>query len=367
MKWLERNRMKLVLVGFLATTVLGGGNAKADFTFGEPTNLGATVNTSFNDAGPSIAADGLTLFFVSKRPGGFGDNDLWLTERPTTSAPWQEPVNLGTEINGPARDQGPNISSDGLSLFFMSDRSGGHGLLDLWLSVRATTEDSWGAPVNLGPTINTSVDDASPCLSADRLTLFFSSDRPGGHGGRDLWMTTRPSEDGSWGQPANLGSVVNTSAYDNAPAISVDGLLVFFWSNRPGGYGNRDLWMTRRSTKDDPWSPAVNVGEAINTPAKESNPCISADGRILYFWSDRIGGFGHNDLYQAPVIPIVDLNSDGIVDALDMCIMVDNWGTDNSLCDIGPMPWGDGIVDVQDLIVLSEHLFEKLPGRPIQP
>jgi hypothetical protein len=64
---------------------------------------------------------------------------------------------------------------------------------------------------------------------------------------------------------------------------------------------------------------------------------------------------------------IVDLNSDGIVDSGDMVIMVDNWGTDNSLCDIGPMPWGDGIADVKDLIVLSEHLFEQLPGRPIEP
>jgi hypothetical protein len=82
---------------------------------------------------------------------------------------------------------------------------------------------------------------------------------------------------------------------------------------------------------------------------------------MLYFHSDRVGGFGNFDLWQAPVIPIVDLNGDGIVDATDMCIMVDHWGTDNELCDIGPMPWGDGIVDVQDLIVLAEHLFEEFP------
>ena len=71
--------------------------------------------------------------------------------------------------------------------------------------------------------------------------------------------------------------------------------------------------------------------------------------------------YGYLDLYQTPIIPIVDLNGDGIVDALDMCIMVDHWGTDYSLCDIGPMPWGDGIVDVQDLIVLAEHLFKEVP------
>jgi len=84
---------------------------------------------------------------------------------------------------------------------------------------------------------------------------------------------------------------------------------------------------------------------------------------MLYFCSERPGGFGGiwGDIYQARVIPIVDLNGDGIVDALDMCIIVDNWGTDDPLCDIGPTPFGDGIVDVQDLIVLAEHLFEEFP------
>ncbi len=82
---------------------------------------------------------------------------------------------------------------------------------------------------------------------------------------------------------------------------------------------------------------------------------------MLYFHSPRSGGFGISDIWQASIEPIVDLNEDGIVDATDMCIMVDNWGTDEPLCDIGPMPWGDGIVDVQDLIVLAEHLFEEIP------
>jgi len=81
----------------------------------------------------------------------------------------------------------------------------------------------------------------------------------------------------------------------------------------------------------------------------------------MYIDSERPGGLGGSDIYQVPIIPIVDLNGDGIVDSADMVIMVDNWGTDNSLCDIGPMPWGDGIVDVEDLIVLAEHLFEEVP------
>ena len=108
----------------------------------------------------------------------------------------------------------------------------------------------------------------------------------------------------------------------------------------------------------------MNLGPPVNSPGYEKMPDISADGRILYFghFDDTAGPW---DLWQVSIKPVVDLNSDGIVDAEDMCIMVDYWGTDNSLCDIGPMPWGDGTVDVQDLIVLAEHLFKEFP--PTEP
>ena len=134
-------------------------------------------------------------------------------------------------------------------------------------------------------------------------------------------------------------------------------------SLRPGGYGGRwgDLWVTTRPTKDDPWGEPVNLGPTVNSAYTEMTPSISADGSTLYFESDRPGGFGGHDLWQAPISPVVDLNGDGIVDSADMCIVVDHWGTEDSLCDIGPMPFGDGIVDVQDLIVLAEHLFEEVP------
>jgi hypothetical protein len=120
--------------------------------------------------------------------------------------------------------------------------------------------------------------------------------------------------------------------------------------------------MTKRKTKNDPWGEPVNLGVTVNTPVEERGPGISPDGSTLFFNSDRPGGFGSwADLWQVSIEPNVDLNGDGIVDSADVCIMVDNWGTDNSLCDIGPMPWGDSVVDVQDLIVLAEHLFEEFP------
>jgi len=129
---------------------------------------------------------------------------------------------------------------------------------------------------------------------------------------------------------------------------------------RPGGYGGCDLWITTRASVSNPWSTPINLGSILNSSYIDGQPAISADGSIIVFMSNRTGGLGSHDLWQAPIIPIVDFNADGIVDAADMCIMVDYWGTDELLCDIGPMPWGDGIVDGQDLIVLAGHLFEKV-------
>ena len=224
---------------------------------------------------------------------------------------------------------------------------------------------STGTPINLGPTVNSSSRDAGPSISADGLWLFFASERPGGSGGRDLYVTTRATTDDEWGTPVNLGPTVNSSSNDTTPDISTDGLCLFFGSRRPGGSGGSDLWFTRRASTSSPWEPPVWLGPTINSSYREHNPCISADGSTLYLISDWPGSIGNTDLWQAPIIPIVDLNGDGIVDSADMCIIVDHWGTDYPLCDIGPMPWGDGVVDVQDLIVIAEHLFEAFP--PVAP
>jgi hypothetical protein len=137
--------------------------------------------------------------------------------------------------------------------------------------------------------------------------------------------------------------------------------MLFFQSERSGGLGDRDIWVVRRATPDDDWGEPVNLGPNVNTSGYEMGPCISADGCTLYFQSGQNRGITNQEIWQVSVDPVVDLNADGIVDSADMVIMVDNWGTDNSLCDIGPMPWGDGVVDVEDLIVLAEHLFEEIP------
>jgi hypothetical protein len=160
-------------------------------------------------------------------------------------------------------------------------------------------------------------------------------------------------------EPENLCPTVNSASHDWSPSISTDGLVLCFSSKRSDGYGGADIWIARRASVSSLWQIPINLGSLVNSPTFEGWALISPDCSTLYFLSRNQNGIWDN--WQVPINPIVDFNSDGIVDAADMCIMVDHWGTDEPLCDIGPMPWGDGVVDVQDLIVLAEHLFEEVP------
>jgi hypothetical protein len=370
MQRLNGYRMRMMLVGIAAGIVFGGGRAKADFTFGQPTNLGPTVNSASGDAPDCVSYDGLEMYFDSNRSGGYGGWDIWVSTRETINDVWGAPVNLGTTINTSKSDTCAIISSDGLEMYFNSyNRPGGLGDWDAWVTRRPTKADAWEEPVNLGSPINSSAGEGTPSISPDGLELYFSSDRSGGYGSGDIWVSRRATKNDPWGEPTNLGPVVNSSACEGITFLSPDGLWLFFSEDtgtgnpiRPGGFGNLDMWVTRRASVSDHWSTPVNLGPIVNTSSLDGGPRISPDGSTLYFASERPGGYGGTwgDIYQSPIIPIVDLNGDGVVDATDMCIMIDHWGKNYSLCDIGPRPLGDGVVDVEDLKVLAEHLFEEV-------
>ncbi len=345
-------RMLVILVLALALTAHV---ANADFTFGTPTNLGPTINSSAGDGPQNISDDGLELYFRSNRSDGYGDYDLWVTIRATISDPWGPPVNLGPTVNTSALDSCPSISSDGLLLFLHSTRTGGSGGADLWVTERPTVSEPWATPVNLGPPVNTSALDACPDISTDGLSLFFGGNAPGGSGDNDIWMSTRATILNTWDPPVNLGPIVNTSAYDCCPSISANGLVLFFHSTRHGGYGGDDIWVTIRATTDNDWGTPVNLGPTVNTSAHDFGPDVSSDGSTIFFASNRPGGVGSYDLWQVSIEPVVDFNGDEIVDIHDLLILIEHWGTDEPLCDIAPMPFGDGIVDVQDLEVLMSY------------
>ena len=373
--------MKTTRILAISVMVVGlsAGVAKADFTFGESKPFETPVNSNGIEFFDCISADGLEMYI--ERPVPIDDIrsldwDLYVSKRATTNDPWSAPTCPGPTVNSRTIDGYACLSGDDLELYFVSERFGGYGNQDIWVTTRPYKGAGWSIPMNLGPVINTSGNDMTPWITRDGLELYFSSHRPGGYGDWDILVSRRASGNDPWQTPVNLGSVVNNAAGDFYPCLTPNGLVLFFsgydysaedtgegpW--RSGGQGKSDIWMARRRSTADPWGQPINLGPEVNTVSNDCQPRISPDGSTLFFTSTRFGGHGRQDIWQAPIIPIVDLNNDGVVDSADMSIMVDYWGTDDPLCDIGPMPWGDGIIDVQDLIVLAEHLFEEVP--PVQ-
>jgi len=283
-----------------------------------PENLGSVVNTASNDQHPAISPDGLRLYFHSDRPGNItgstsGTSDIWVTHRDTLTSPWGAPVNLGPTVNSTTNDSAPDISTDGHYLYFGSDRPGGCGLRDIWVSYRANTAadfgaDGWQTPANLGCTINSAQNDDGPAFFADpltnKVTLYFTTqNRANGLGDWDVWASDQ-KPDGTWTDPVNV-TELNTSARDTRTSIRYDGLEMFLTSMRPGSIPDStnapslDLWVSSRSKIGDPWGAPVNMGTTINTAQSDGAPAISADGTELFFYSNKPGGQGANDLYVA--------------------------------------------------------------------
>ena len=147
-------------------------------------------------------------------------------------------------VNSTADDGAPNISEDQLTLYFASNRIGGQGSYDLWAATRTAPSEDFGSITNLY-TVNSSSNDGTPNISSDGLMLYFSSKRPGGSGPRSLWLATRASTNDTFGDSEYLGSIVNSLQEDAAPSISADGRTLYFASNRLGGFGDFDIWVTQ--------------------------------------------------------------------------------------------------------------------------
>lgn len=318
-------RVAVAVVGLLALFVLAP-TAESDFSdWSVPENLGPIVNSSFNDAGPSVSKNGLSLYFNSDRPDGHGGNDVWVSQWDRVERSWGPPINLGPVINTSTTESVPRLSRDEHWLFFNSNRSGGFGELDIWASYRWDTRNDFGwlPPVNLGSGINSAFfettadyfendddprhrrvqpfDRGDPAEvfkdhHNDRVhQVFFGSNRPGGIGGFDFYVSNL-SPDGTFG-PAKLVPELSSPMADPGLSIGSDGLEVFLFSNRPGTVGGQDLWTATRKTLFHPWSTPVNLGPVVNSAGIDSIPYIAPSGRALFFQSDRAGGFGGNDLY----------------------------------------------------------------------
>ena len=265
----------------------------------EPINLGPNVNSTSLERGPAISKDELSLYFASNRPGGFGGEDIYVSQRETRDDEWGPAVNVGPTINTIDNEQVPAFSRDGHLMFFASNRPGGFGGVDIWVSRRDHTHDdfAWQEPENLGAGVNFAGLQEGPSYfeneEAGVPQLYFSSGmNPDGPG---IYVSEQAA-DGSFGPAVR----VIVSGGNVRPSIRHDGLEIFFHSLRPGSIGNNlDLYVATRETVFDAWSEPINLGSPLNSELVDVQAYISSDRETLFFASSRPGALGSADIYMS--------------------------------------------------------------------
>jgi hypothetical protein len=285
----------------------------------EPVHLDAPVNSSCQDQTPTLSKNELSLYFISTRQGGLGNNtpdgcqdsfDIWVARRASRNANWETPVNLGAPVNTANNDVSPELSPDGDLLFFA--RFVGTGQRDIYVARRAGNKDGdeWTTPVALGPDVNTDTHEDGPTFIRHEGdgdgTLFFYRGSPPVT--TDLY-SVRVTKDGATLGPAVVLPGLNSIVEDNHAGVRRDGREIFFNSRRPGSVGgqNFDLWVATRENVHDAWSAPVNVGAPVNSQFAEFHPSISFHGRTLVFISGGArGGFGGFDIWMTTRAPLED-------------------------------------------------------------
>ena len=200
---------------------------------------GPVLNTGGDEGGTTITPDGRWMVFTAcDRQDGLGDCDLYIAEY--LGGSWRNIRNLGADVNSPSWDSQPSLSPDGLMLFFASERPGGQGGTDLWMSSRAYGGD-FSRAVNLGRNINTTGDEVAPNIAADNSTLYFSSDWHPGIGGQDVYRSKKSA--GGWTAPQHIGTPINSEWDDYFCSLRLNSDDLYFASNRPGGRGDLDIYL----------------------------------------------------------------------------------------------------------------------------
>jgi len=250
---------------------------------GPAESLGPRVNSPAFDGSPTVSADETELFFTSERNG---HRDLFVSTRPSKEAAWSEPVNLGAPIDDPsAGDFSLRLSDDGKSLYFASTRSGGFGQADMYVATRVSTQDPWGPAMNLGSQLNTDAFEAFPTPSADRTTLYFNRSTSFDSQDSDIWITTRSGPGAPWAVPQRAPNGINSEQAEFSPALSADGSMLFFASARGSAV---ELWVSMRDRASERWGTPEKLGADVNIPgAMTLAPFISRDRRSLYFMAAR--------------------------------------------------------------------------------
>lgn len=282
-------------------------------------NIGG-VNTPYSEYTPFITADERYLFFQSNRPGGItqnGDYDLWYTENEVTegSPKFKPPANVGLPVNSDDFDGHPSLRklpTGEYEMYFASfagDGRSGPQLTNIYYTI--FKNNKWLPPVPVIE-INTDFHDRMPSISQDGHYLFFSSDRPGGFGKDDIWVSEYDFAAKRWGKPRNAGRTINTPAAEVTPAIHSDNITLYFSSDRAGGVGGYDIYVTQMiqdmpaaamtgGDNESMWKKPANLGKPYNSAFDDEYPTVIRSGTHMYFASNRENGQGAFDIYRARV------------------------------------------------------------------
>lgn len=270
-------------------------------------NLGQTINSKYPDYVPLITSDESMLIFTSRREGSTGNKldpyqryfeDIYISYN--NKGNWTVPVSIGDNINDETHNACVGLSPEGnILIIFKTDKTLLAG--DLYWS--EFNGENWSDPVKYGNNINSDHTESSAAFTPDGRTLYFSSDRPEGLGGKDIYRVNM-LPNGEWSLPQNLGPTINTPYDDDAPFIQEDGKTMYFSSQGHNTIGEYDIFKSYLDENGN-WSIPENVGSPINTVDDDIFFNVSASGKTAYFSSERPGGFGEQDIYE------VDLNSEG--------------------------------------------------------
>ncbi len=263
-------------------------------------NLGPELNSEFADYHPFLSKDGKRIYFTSRRkvrPGsrpefdGYYPSDIYASEFGEYNK-WNEAERLGDRINTIYDEQTVGINKAGDSLFFYIDHVDDFG--DIFLTTN--NGNVFSKPQRVTE-INTQAVESACSVSADGNTLIFSSDRPGGQGGLDIWMA-RQNRDGSWEESVNLGPEINSAFHEDFPSLSPDGKTLYFCSNGHAGMGGFDLFFSTWDQDSQIWTKPQNLGFPVNGPGDDQNISFITEGKTAVIAKLRDGGYGDLDLYE---------------------------------------------------------------------
>ena len=261
-----------------------------DFNF---ENMGEGINSEWEEYLPSISADG-KLFVITRR-GPHQNNVVSEDFYQSTfeQGKWTKAQNMGT-VNTFGNEGAQCLAPNGKVLFFTAcDREDGMGRCDIYLSFKR--DGVWSEARNIGPSINSKYWDSQPTISPDGRELYFVSNRPGGYGNMDIWKSVL-TEKGTFSKPVNLGAAINTEFDEMSPFIHTDNQTLYFASNGHPGMGDFDLFMSKRKYPAAAWQMPKNLGYPINTHGVENSLIVASDGKTAYFASDK-SGYGQEDIF----------------------------------------------------------------------